>query len=107
MHVNSVLLAELEAHPGAAHTKTDAVAHSGDVSHKILTSEIPMPLGVEVPGICQQVHEGMMLGNNSKAVPLLFQAPGMQASLCRPSQALPTSSSNAKPPQSHGHRDHV
>ena len=78
MHVNSVLLAELEAHPGAAHTKTDAVAHSGDVSHKIPTSEIPMPLGVEVPGICQQVHEGMMLGNNSKAVPLLFQAPGMQ-----------------------------
>ena len=32
--VNPVLLAKVEAHPGAAHTKTDAVAHPGEVSHK-------------------------------------------------------------------------
>ena len=59
-------------------TKTDAVAHPGDVSHKTFTSEVPMPLRVEELAICQEVSKGMMLGNNSKAVPLLFQAPGTQ-----------------------------
>ena len=63
------------AHPCGGNSKADAVGHSGDSTHKVFPFEIPMSFGVQKFGIPKEVDKGMVLHNNGKRMPTLFQGP--------------------------------
>ena len=70
--------AQFGAHPCGGNSKADAVGHSRDSTHKVFPFEIPVPFGIQKFGIPKEVDKGMVLHNNGKRMPTLFQGPCIQ-----------------------------
>ena len=78
MEEQPVFDAQFGAHPCGGNSKADAVGHSRDSTHKVFPFEIPVPFGIQKFGIPKEVDKGMVLHNNGKRMPTLFQGPCIQ-----------------------------
>ena len=76
--MDSVFGTEFGTELGGTHTKGYGMGHPWDVPNIIPSSEVPWFHWVHVLAVDQQVAKGAELGHNAKAVPVLFQRPGIK-----------------------------